>query len=207
MFTKMKNIDTAFRHVRGFTIAVILSCAAITCYALYKSFSSVALMQDKVYILANGKALEAYASDRKDNVPVEARDHVKTFHQHFFTLDPDDKVIKANVTKALYLADSSVKRIYDDLKENGYYSGIISGNISQTVMIDSIKIDIEQYPYRFKCFARQNIIRTTSILNRNLVTEGTLRNVSRSDNNPHGFLIERFNTLENKDLGTVNRKP
>lgn len=207
MFTKMKNIDTAFRHVRGFTMIVVLSSAVITCYALYKSFSSVAVMQDKVYILANGKALEAYSSDRKDNVPVEARDHVKTFHQHFFTLDPDDKVIKANVTKALYLADSSVKRIYDDLKENGYYSGIISGNISQTVMIDSIKIDIEQYPYRFKCFARQNIIRATSILDRSLITEGTLRNVSRSDNNPHGFLIERFNTLENKDLGTVNRKP
>ncbi|WP_295093534.1 conjugative transposon protein TraK [uncultured Flavobacterium sp.] len=207
MFTKMKNIDTAFRHVRGFTIFVILGCTAITCYALYKSFTSVALMQDKVYILANGKALEAYASDRKDNVPVEARDHIKTFHQFFFSLDPDDKVIKANVTKALYLADNSVKRIYDDLKENGYYSGIISGNISQTVAIDSIRIDINEYPYRFKCFARQNIIRTTSILNRNLITEGTLRNVSRSDNNPHGFLIERFNTLENKDLGTVNRKP
>lgn len=207
MFTKMKNIDTAFRHVRGFTMFVVLGCTTITCYALYKSFASVALMQDKVYILANGKALEAYASDRKDNVPVEARDHIKTFHQFFFSLDPDDKVIKANVTKALYLADNSVKRIYDDLKENGYYSGIISGNISQTVAIDSIRIDINEYPYRFKCFARQNIIRTTSILNRNLITEGTLRNVSRSDNNPHGFLIERFNTLENKDLGTVNRKP
>ncbi len=203
----MKNIDTAFRHVRGFTIFVVLGCTVITCYALYKSFTSVALMQDKVYILANGKALEAYASDRKDNVPVEARDHIKTFHQFFFSLDPDDKVIKINITKALYLADNSVKRIYDDLKENGYYSGIISGNISQTVAIDSIRIDINEYPYRFKCFARQNIIRTTSILNRNLITEGTLRNVSRSDNNPHGFLIERFNTLENKDLGTVNRKP
>lgn len=203
----MKNIDTAFRHVRGFTMFVVLGCTVITCYALYRSFASVALMQDKVYILANGKALEAYASDRKDNVPVEARDHIKTFHQFFFSLDPDDKVIKVNVTKALYLADNSVKRIYDDLKENGYYSGIISGNISQTVAIDSIRIDINEYPYRFKCFARQNIIRTTSILNRNLITEGTLRNVSRSDNNPHGFLIERFNTLENKDLGTVNRKP
>ncbi len=207
MFSKMKNIDTAFRHVRSFTMLVIAGSAVITCYALYKSFSSVTSMQDKIYILANGKALEAYASDRKDNVPVEARDHVRTFHQYFFSLDPDDKVIKANVTKALYLADNSVKRIYDDLKENGYYAGIISGNISQTVFIDSVTIDINEYPYRFKCFARQNIIRTTSILDRNLITEGTLRNVSRSDNNPHGFLIERFNTLENKDLGTSNRKP
>lgn len=206
MFTKMKNIDTAFRYVRGFTMLVIVGCIIICCYTLYKSFTAVTLMQDRVYILANGKALEAYSSDRKDNIPVEARDHVKTFHNFFFTLDPDDKVIKANVTKALYLADDSAKRVYDDLKENGYYAGVISGNISQTITIDSITVNIDEYPYHFKCFARQNIIRTTSILNRNLITEGTLRNVSRSDNNPHGFLIERWNTLENKDLGVENRK-
>lgn len=206
MFTKMKNIDTAFRYVRGFTMLVIVGCIIICCYTLYKSFTAVTLMQDRVYILANGKALEAYSSDRKDNVPVEARDHVKTFHKFFFTLDPDDKVIKANVTRALYLADDSAKRVYDDLKENGYYAGVISGNISQTISIDSITVNTDEYPYHFKCFAKQNIIRTTSILNRNLITEGTLRNVSRSDNNPHGFLIERWNTLENKDLGVENRK-
>lgn len=206
MFTKMKNIDTAFKYVRGFTMLVIICCAVICCCTLSRSFQTVSRMQDKIYILAAGKALEAYASDRKDNVPVEARDHIKTFHQFFFTLDPDDKVIKTNVTKALYLADESAKRIYDDLKENGFYSGIISGNISQTILIDSVTVDIRDYPYRFKCFSRQNIIRTTSILKRSLITEGSLRNVSRSDNNPHGFLIERFNTIENRDLTVENRK-
>jgi conjugative transposon TraK protein len=206
MFSKMKNIDTAFRHVRGFTMLVIGGCIVICCFTLYKSFSLVSKMQDKVYILANGKALEAYASDRKDNIPVEARDHVKVFHELFFTLDPDDKVIKSNVTKALYLADDSAKRIYDDLKENGYYSGIISGNISQTLQVDSVTVDINEYPYRFRCYATQNIIRTTSIAYRSLITEGNLRNVSRSDNNPHGFLIERWNTIENRDLRTENRK-
>ncbi len=202
----MKNIDTAFRYVRGFTILVIAGCIIISCYAVYKSFQAVSLMQDKVYILANGKALEAYASERKDNIPVEAKDHVKTFHKFFFTLDPDDKVIKTNITKALYLADDSAKRIYDDLKENNFYSGIISGNVSQTIQIDSVSIDIREYPYRFRCYAQQSIIRTTSIMKRSLLTEGALRNVSRSDNNPHGFLIERFNTIENKDISAETRK-
>lgn len=206
MFSKMKNIDTAFRHVRGFTMLVIGGCIVICCFTLYKSFSMVSRMQDKVYILANGKALEAYASDRKDNIPVEARDHVKTFHTLFFTLDPDDKVIRQNVTKALYLADDSAKRIYDDLKENGYYAGIISGNISQTIKVDSVTVDINSYPYQFRCYATQNIIRTTSIAYRSLITEGNLRNVSRSDNNPHGFLVERWNTIENSDLSSENRK-
>ncbi|MFC4390681.1 conjugative transposon protein TraK [Flavobacterium quisquiliarum] len=202
----MKNIDNAFRYVRGFTMLVISGCIIISCYAVYKSLQTVNLMQNKVYILANGKALEAYASERKDNIAVEARDHVKTFHKFFFTLDPDDKVIKTNITKALYLADDSAKRIYDDLKENNFYSGIISGNISQTIQIDSVSIDIREYPYRFRCYARQSIIRTTSILKRSLLTEGALRNVSRSDNNPHGFLIERFNTIDNRDLSAETRK-
>ena len=206
MFSKMKNIDTAFRYVRGFTMLVIIGCVILCCFALYKSFSLVSQMQDKVYILANGKALEAFSSDRKDNISVEAKDHVKTFHALFFSLDPDDKVIQINVTKALYLADDSAKRVYDDLKENGYYSGIISGNVSQTIAVDSITININEYPYQFRCYATQNIIRPTSIAYRSLITEGNLRNVSRSDNNPHGFLIERWNTIENRDLSSKNRK-
>jgi len=205
MFRKMKNIDTAFRHVRTFTMLVIAGCVLICCFALYKSFSLVSKMQGKIYILANGKALEAYASERKDNIQVEARDHVKTFHKLFFTLDPDDKAIQANITKALYLADGTAKRVYDDLKENGYYAGLISGNVNQTIVVDSVTVDINDYPYRFHCYATQSIIRPTSITTRSLITEGALRNVSRSDNNPHGFLIERWNTIENSDIRTVNR--
>jgi conjugative transposon TraK protein len=143
--------------------------------------------------------------DRKDNIPVEARDHIKTFHHYFFSLDPDDKVIQGNVTKALYLADGSAKRLYDNLRESNYYANIISGNISQQIAVDSITLDVNQYPFYFACYATEKIIRTTSIVTRTLRTEGYLRNVSRSDNNPHGFLIEKFNTLENKDISVETR--
>ena len=206
MFKKMKNIDTAFRHVRGFTMLVILGCVLICCFALYKSFSLVSQMQGKIYILANGKALEAYASERRINVPVEASDHIKTFHRLFFTLDPDDKAIQANITKALYLADGSAKRAYDDLKENGFYAGLISGNVNQTIAVDSVAVDINEYRYKFRCNATQSIVGPTSITTRSLVTDGALRNVSRSDNNPHGFLIERWSTIDNRDLKTVSRR-
>jgi conjugative transposon TraK protein len=205
MFKQMKNIDTAFRHVRSFTLLVVMGSILLCGFTLYKSYQLVGTVQSKIYILANGKALEAYASERKDNIPVEARDHVKTFHEYFFTLDPDEKVIQANVTKALYLADESAKRAYDNLKEAGFYTNIISGNISQRIKVDSVQVDINQYPYYFRCYATQDIIRTTSTVSRSLLTEGYLRNVSRSDNNPHGFLIERWTTLDNRDIKTVNR--
>jgi len=205
MFKQMKNIDTAFRQIRSFTLAVVAGCVLICGFSLYKSFKLVEVMQGKVYILSNGKALEALASERKDNVGVEARDHIKTFHQLFFTLDPDEKVIQANLTKALYLADASAKTAFDNLTESGYYANIIAGNISQQIQVDSVAVNLESYPYHFRCYAMQNIIRTTSTVTRSLVTEGDLRNVSRSDNNPHGFLIERWITLENKDVKSVNR--
>jgi conjugative transposon TraK protein len=205
MFQKAKNIDAAFRQVRSFSLIIILMCAIICCYTIYNCFKETSEVQSRIYVLANGKALQAFAGDRKDNIPVEARDHVKMFHQYFFSLDPDEKVIQSNMNKALYLADASAKKVYESLKENNYYTGIISGNISQQINVDSVFVNVETYPFYFKCYATEKIIRPSTITTRSLLTEGYLRNVSRSDNNPHGFLIERWNTIENKDIKTINR--
>jgi conjugative transposon TraK protein len=205
MFKRTRNIDTAFRHIRLFSIIFLAGCVIISVMIAYKSYQLASQSQQKIFILANGKILEAYAADRKDNVPVEARDHVKMFHHYFFTMDPDDKVIQANITRALYLADASAKQQYDNLKENSYYTNLISGNISQEIQPDSIVINTDNYPFYFRYKGLQKIIRPTTIVTRSLVTEGYLRNVSRSDNNPHGFLIEKWRTLENKDINVQNR--
>jgi len=205
MFQQLKNIDSAFKHIRSFSFLLIIGCIALCCYTVYKSYQVVQATQAKVYILANGKAIEAFSSERKDNIPVEARDHVRMFHYYFFTLHPDDKVIQSNIKTALYLADATAQTQYDNLRENSYYANIISGNISQAITIDSIRVNINQYPFYWRCYATEKIIRSTSIVTRDLITEGYLRTVSRSDNNPHGFLIERWNTIQNKDLKVETR--
>lgn len=205
MFTKAKNLETAFGHIRWFTMTVIIGSIGFCCFAVYKSYQLVELNQQRVYILASGKVLDAYASERKENIQVEARDHVATFHRYFFSLDPDDKVIEDNLVRALYLADASAKMQYENLKESGFYTSLISGNISQQIAVDTVEISTENYPYTFHCVATQRITRATSIVTRRLVTEGFIRSVSRSDNNPHGFLIERWITIENKDINIQNR--
>jgi conjugative transposon TraK protein len=205
MFRQTKNIDSAFRQMRAFTLIVVVLSVGLAAYSIHIGHEAQRTAHDKVFILANGKALEAYAADRKDNIPVEAKDHIKMFHHYFFSLDPDDKVIEANISKALYLADGSAKQQYDNLKENGYYTNLISGNISQEIRADSISISTDSYPFYFRFKGEQKIIRPTTIVTRSLVTEGYLRNVARSDNNPHGFLIEKWKTLENNDLKTQNR--
>jgi len=205
MFKQTKNIDASFRHIKFFTFLLVIGCFVLCGLVLYKSYDLSARVQDRIYILSGDKAMGAYASKRKDNIEVEARSHVTMFHTDFFTLDPDEKVIESNIKKALYMADGSAKRQYDNLKETSYYSGIISGNISQQISVDSISLSMNAEPYLFHCFATIKIIRPNSIVTRNLITQGYLRNVSRSDHNPHGFLIERWETIENRDIKTEAR--
>jgi len=207
MFQQLKNIDSAFKHIKLFSYLLIAACVMISSYTVYKSYQSSTDFKNHIYILANGKALEAFAADQKTNTPVEARDHIKVFHEDFFNLSPDDKQIQVTVTKSLYLADASAKTQYDDLKESGFYSNLISGNISQQVTIDSIQLDMNHCPFFFKCFATEKLVRTSSTASRSLITQGYLRNVPRSDNNPHGFLIEKWEIIENKDLNTSSSKP
>ncbi len=205
MFPKSKNIDSAFRHVRAFTFLIVAASFGFCCFALMKSYELSEQSAKRIYILAGGKVLAADLSERSENIAVEARDHVESFHRYFFSLDPDEKVIEANLVRALYLADGSAKKQYDNLRESGFYASIISGNISQQVIIDSVQVEDKVYPYYFRCVASQQIIRSTSIVTRRLLTEGYLRSVARSDNNPHGFLIERWRILENRDVDVKTR--
>ena len=205
MFQKFREIDAAFRHVRLFTLVIIFLSLAVSSVAIFKSYQFAEQSREHIYILANGKALEAFAAERKDNIPVEAKDHVRMFHHYFFSLEPDEQQIKGNLEKALYLGDESVKRSYDNLKEKAYYSSIVSGNISQELTVDSIRFDMNQYPFYFRCYAQQRIIRAGSITTRDMITEGYLRNTSRTDHNPHGFLIEKWTTVQNKDIKIQNR--
>ena len=65
--------------------------------------------------------------------------------------------------------------------------------------------DFDQYPYKVNTYARQLIVRESSLTVRSLVTSCRLLNATRSDNNPHGFIIEAFTITENKDLQTIKR--
>jgi len=208
MFAQFNNIDRAFQHIKRFSVVFLLACVLLTSAAVYFSFTYVKENGSRVFILQNGKLLEAIATERKQNLPVELRDHIKTFHRLFFALDPDEKAITAGIAKALYLADGSAKKAYDNLKESGYYNNLISANISQHLEVDSIALDINHEPYYFTCYATQKLIRSSSTVIRKLVTRGEVRVLeSQTDNNPHGFLIQKWETLVNADVNLKAGQP
>ena len=172
-FKSLNNIETSFRQIRLFALVFICLCALVTGFAVWNSYSFAEKRRPKIYVLDNGKSLMlALPQDMAQNRPIEAKSHVKRFHELFFTLSPDKDAIEGNIKRSLFLADRSA---------------------------------FNYYPYKVRTYARQLIVRESSLTVRSLVTTCRLLNATRSDNNPHGFIMEAFTITENKDLQTIKR--
>ena len=207
-FKSLKNIETSFMQIRFFGIVFVILCAGITGYSVFSAYRFAEKQRQKIYVLDKGKSLIlALSQDLAQNRPVEAREHIRRFHELFFTLSPDKNAIESNINRAMFLADKSVYTYYKDLVEKGYFNRVISGNINQTLQVDSVVVDFRNYPYLASSYARQVIIRESNITERSLITTCDLINSVRSDNNPHGFTIENFTVKENRDIQTINRQP
>lgn len=205
-FKSLTNIETSFRQLRIFSIAFLVLCAVITSLCVFRAYDFAEKQRQKIYVLDGGKSLMlALSQDLSQNRPVEAREHVRRFHELFFTLSPDKSAIESNMQRALMLSDRSAFNYYKDLSEKGYYNRVISGNINQNLVVDSISCNFDVYPYRIATYARQMIIRESNITERSLITSCRLLNSVRSDNNPHGFIIEAFEIRENRDLRVLDR--
>lgn len=204
---KQFDIQRKFRFIVYVLVLISLSLMGVSTYIYYESVQLVELSKEKIYVLDNGKSLlVALREDISENRDAEARDHVKRFHELFFTLEPDKTYIENNIREALYLADRSAMEQYQAFKENNLYNQVIASDISMTLQTDSIKLDFSAYPYRFTFTGKQKIVRKSNITIRSLKTSGYLRNISRTDNNPHGFLMESWRIDENKDLESIRRK-
>ncbi|MVM33899.1 conjugative transposon protein TraK [Spirosoma sp. HMF4905] len=200
-FKSLRNLETSYRNIRILAFVSVAIFGLITLGSLVFAYQVKTDSESRIYVVEQGKSLiAALRNDVRENRPVEGRDHIRRFHELFFTLDPDAKSIEENIREAIPYADDSAARLYTDTKEKGYYTQLIQASASQEIQVDSIQLDLNQYPYAFRTFARQQIIRLTNITTRRLITTGYLRNVSRSDINPHGFLIEKFTVVDNTDL-------
>lgn len=205
-FKTLRNIENSFRQIRLYAIIFSTVCLGITGYAVWESYRFAREQREKVYVLDQGKSLMvALSQDAAVNRPVEAREHVRRFHELFFTLAPDKAAIESNMRRAFNLADKSAFNYYKDLAEKGYYSRIISGNVQQRTEVDSVQCDFDRYPYTVRTYARQYIIRSSNVTRRSLITSCLLVNSVRSDENPQGFTMEQFRVLENRDVEVVER--
>ena len=88
-FKSLKNIETSFCQIRLFGIVFVAMCAVVVSVALVAAFNFAEKQREKIYVLDNGKSLMlALSQDMSQNRPAEAREHVRRFHELFFSLSP-----------------------------------------------------------------------------------------------------------------------
>lgn len=205
MFVKLKQLDTAFVHLKFWTLFLVAFCLGASVLVVWFSLNAVREAKQEIYLISQDQVLKAFANPRDALVGVEAKSHLKQFHQLLFTLSPDEKLIESQLAESLYLGDQSIKFHLDNLREKGYFKKLLAANVSQRVYLDSIQLDETLEDYPFRAYGRQEIVRSSSILYRSLITAGNLRPIQRTPANPHGFLIENWEILENNDLFQKSR--
>lgn len=199
----VKNLEAKIRLATITVLGSLVTALAIVIVVSISAYNQVENARKTVYILDNNIPILAKQTNMQMNRPAEYRADVDLFHSIFFDLTPDDKFIEYQMKKAMYLVDESGVQQYNNLKEKGYFTSILSTSSVLTLQTDSIFLDMPHKYFRF--YGKQTIDRRSTLVVRSLITEGFLKDIPRSQNNPHGVLITGWKTLENKDLSNVQK--
>ncbi|RFZ91078.1 conjugative transposon protein TraK [Mucilaginibacter conchicola] len=199
----IKNIEARIRLAFFISAGSLLTSLLIVGINSYYAYHLVSNAHKSIYILDKSVPILAKQTDMQMNRPAEYRAHVDLFHSFFFSLTPDDHYMEYQMKKAMYLIDESGMQQYNDLKEKGFFNSILSSSSVLTLETDSIAVDMSRHYFRY--YGKLKIDRRSSTVVRSLITEGYLKDIPRSDNNPHGVLITGWKTLENKDLEDVEK--
>lgn len=205
-FDLLPNIENSFKKLKLFVLVFFSLCTITSVFSIYEAYDFALEQRKKIYVLDRGKSLLlALQDDMVSNRELEAKDHVARFHELFFTLSPSQSAIEYNINRALNLANRSAYEYYKDLTEAGYFTRIISASISQNIEIDSVQLNFQSYPYQVNVYAKQYILRESSLTEKNLITRCQLVDIARSEENPHGFMIEQFEVLDNSQIRQITR--
>ena len=201
------NIETGFRKMKFVTLAVILSSVAVSVSAIFLSMSFAQSSRDKIFVVdRSGGAVMASAASSGAEKELEVKDHLVRFHELMFNLAPSEEAIKRNIDRALVMSDRSAYDYWRDMSERGFYQRLVSANISQQIVVDSVKTATASYPYKAVTYGKLFLIRESNITAYQFESACRLVDVERSQNNPHGLMIEKFLVRKNENIGTKRRK-
>ena len=206
LIKQFNNIETSFRRMKFVTTLCMTAAVVIAVGSVMISGKLMQEGNDKIYVVDKGSAVMAARTNEDLHRDLEAKDHVSRFHELMFNISPSSESIKRNLDKALVMSDKSAYDYYMDLSERGFYQRMISANISQEIVVDSIKVNMTGYPYDAKTYGRLFLLRESNITAYSFESSCRLVDVERSQNNPHGLMIEKFTVTKNENLGTRKRK-
>lgn len=202
------SIESSFRKLKFLTASVLIFAAVVALGSIVYAAAYVSSHSDNIYILDRGSAYSASLSGgvTAGEREMEVHDQVLRFHELLFNLAPSKEQIDRNIELALSMCDRSGYDYYNDQQEGGYFTRIVSNNISQYIEMDSIVVNVFVYPYEERYYGKRYVLRESNITAYQFESEGRLVEIGRSKSNPHGLMLENFRVTKNDIIGTRKRR-
>lgn len=200
------GIEAELRRRRTLALCALAVSGAVCLGSAALCLHHVSRSRSVVYVVDRGSALMAAAASGQAQRDLEAGDHVRRLHELLFNLAPSAESQQRSLEMALHLADRSVWDWWQDRSESGYYTRLVSADISQEIRIDSVSVSLGEYPYPARVHGVVYLTRESNITAYDFESECRLREVARSQLNPHGLLAERFRVTRYESLGTRRRR-
>lgn len=199
------DIDLSFKAMKWVT-SLALGAAVVAMLGTALVFiNKTSSLTDTIYVVDRGSAVMANRSHEDGYRDIEADDHVLRFHELMLNVTPNAESIKRNIDRALILCDKSAYDYYMDLSEKGFYQRMISANITQEFVADSVRVNMESYPYKVTTYGKLYLMRESNINLYDFESQGQLVEVERSPSNPHGLMLEKFHVTRNENIGSRRR--
>ncbi len=192
----LKDIPSSFFVVKMSLIVSLLTTVVAVVGSLFWAYTINEELAGTGFILTeDGKAamLKGVKASEIDQYRVpEIINHAKTFHKLFWNIDQFN--YERSINEALYLIGDSGKQMYLSLKAQGHFSKIDTQNLTQEIAIDSIAVNDRAIPYQCELYGMLKVKRTDQDKESvdPIVATFELHNVSRTEKNPHGLLIENY---------------
>lgn len=202
----LMNIEQAFQKTRLIAILSLAFSFLFCVIVMVIAMNMVTKGKGKIYITNGyGNTLEAYQIGANENRRAEAKAQVRNFHAMLYHITPNPEAVKDNLDQLLLIGDGSVKAFLDK-RGDSYYKKLIASDVEVKFENDSLKVNTSIYPYKAVQYGKEIVQTSVGFLIKNLVTSCELKEVARTDENPHGLLISNFEVLKNERQQFVELK-
>lgn len=189
---KVSFLDNSIKIWKQITILLVFAFLIQSIIVFYLYTKAVEKAIDRVYIARD------FSIDRVEDKRAMASGHVSNFYKLFFEIDAGN--YKKNVSNALELVGESGKELAQVYANNKYYERIVSNNLWIGVNIDSVKILNNNPPFVAQVFAKRVIRSAYGTKYTQLNSEMEVHQVSNTEKNPFGMMIENFKITDDKDI-------
>jgi len=194
----LMNIDDAFKKTRLIALSAMAFALLFSITVMLVAMQMVTKGKGIIYVTNGfGETTLAKQIDANQNKSAEVKAQVRNFHTVLYNITPNPKTIKENIETTLLMGDGSVKALLDK-RGDSYYKKLIASEVEVKYEHDSIQVNVNVYPYKAVQFGKEVIQSNVGFVVKNLITSCELKDVARTDINPHGLLISNFNVIKNE---------